>query len=267
MANARDFPGSSGNIISRVDPTGILTNAAWTCGAWINPDVFGGSGRVVIKVGQLGSGLDRGLAFYVAANGRVNARLSSTAFAQGTTVLTTDGGWYRVGATKAGAGNVALRVHLDGTEEATNLFAGAPTEITTGDAIALGEIAVTGLGVTYFDGQMAWAFWLQGVELSAAAIDGYLQDPESLIAAYGPDGSVVADALKMLWPCQCENDPTEVDLSGAGNDGTIGELAAFTTSGPTLDEELNPCSSPAPHTPVRSNVRRIPTRGRPVVSL
>jgi hypothetical protein len=144
-----------------------------------------------------------------------------------------------MGISKNASGISPIRTIVNGTDVgSTNL--GAPTALATGDPFQVGGVSVGGLGLARLNAGVAWGFWLQGVSLSAAAIDAYLNDPEALVEDYGPDGAVVPDALKLFWTMQGDQ-ATEVDQSGVGNDGTrTGTVAFETEDGPTPTTDWDP---------------------------
>ena len=232
-ANARDFPGTAGNYLSITDPTGITVNAAWTLGMWLRPDVLE---RAIVKIGDA-TGIARGLIFTIQSTGVLKIR--GTTDTTGVTALATDGTWYRVGATKVAAGTSHMRIIINGVQDATanNDPANA---LTSGDVFTVSR-ANSGLGLSGVDGGVAWVFWLQGVELSASALNTYLDDPQSLVSAYGPSGSVVANALKIFWPMQCTGS-TETDESGVGNNGTYTGTVNLISTGSDLGTPWDPCT-------------------------
>jgi len=241
MSDFRDFPGTIGNYISVTPPAEVAVGGPWTFGAWVRPDVNTGV-RVILRVGTADNAPTRG--FMLTLNGLTpRVRAVSNNF-NATNPLVEDA-WNRVGLTKVNSGIANINHSLDGVanggENALEFVA-----IDGTDPFQIGGTAVGGLGYTYFDGGVAWAFWLNGVTLSAAAIDAYLNDPQSLIDDYGPAGAVTPDALKIFWPMQCDT-ATEEDKSGVGNDGTrTGTVALETTSGPTPTTDWDPCAPIGP---------------------
>ena len=235
--NSRDFSGTA-QYITKTDPTGILTDAAWTMGVWINPDSVAGKG--IVHAGSAGA-TTRGAYLRITGANKLECRVSGD-FATGGTSIGT-GSWIRVGARKAAAGTSQVYLILNGADDG-NSNTVAPTEITAGDVFQASD-AIGGLGDGHFNGKMAWLFWLQGVALSAANLDAALQDPQSLVTNYGPSGVITANALKILWPMQCDN-ATEVDKSGVGNDGTYtGPPTLGSADGPSPSTAWDPCAAAA----------------------
>lgn len=233
--NARDFSGSN-QYITKTDPTGITVNAAWTVGCWLAPDAFGGDGNVLVNVG--GAGIrTRGVAFQVRSTGVMRVQTQAS-IADGATSVGSAGTWQRVGATRAGSGVAQLRTILNGADDG-GANTDAPNEITTGDVFRASD-AIGEIGAVHYNGKMAWLFWLQGVALSAANLDAALNNPQSLVTNYGPSGVVTANALKILWPMQCDN-ATEEDESGVGNDGTYTGPPTLSASGPSPSTPWDPC--------------------------
>lgn len=236
--NARDFSGTN-QLISVTDPAGISVNAAWTWGAWIAPDAYGADGSGIALVGSNGA-TTRGALFQVTNGGVLRVRTQGQ-FASGATAVGTSGTWRRVGCKKAASGTALLTVMIDGADDG-NQNCDAPVALDAGD-VYRASADVGSLGVGNFDGKMAWQFWLQGVALSAANLDAYLNDPQSLVDDYGPSGTVTANALKILWPMQCDN-ATEEDVSGVGSDGTYtGPPTLSAAGGPSPSTPWDPCSA------------------------
>jgi len=237
--SARQFTGNSGDYIEKVTPSGVLVDPAWTFGAWVYRPT-GSTSRMFLRLGTDDGGPTRGVNLGLNGSGALYFRSASN-FVNGGTALAVDA-WSRIGFTRAGTGASVVSAILNGAVDAS-ANRNVSTEITAGDPFRLS--AANGfLGYTPFNGRMAWAFWLQGVALSASEMDGYLQDPQSLIDDYGPSGTVAANALKLLWPLQCDT-ATEEDVSGVGNDGTRNGTVDLTT-GPTLSTPWDVCASPAP---------------------
>lgn len=251
MSNFRNFVAAGGASISRTDPTGIVVSGPWSCGLWLRPNSLVGT-QVILRIGTADNGPTRGLMWvYSSTVLRVRSVSNNADGAWSPSA----GTWYRAGITKAGSGVGQIRNILDGTDiGGTN--SDPPTAITTGDVFQVGDTTVGGLGYALLNAGVAWGFWLQGVTLSAAALDAYLNDPQSLIDDYGPGGAVTADALKLFWPMQCDT-AAEDDQSGVGNDGTRnGSVALETTGGPSPTTDWNPCGSAGPSAALLRRYRR-----------
>lgn len=237
--NSRDFPGTNGNVIVVADPTGMTLESAYTIGMWVNPEAFGGDGNTLVKWGPNDdtSGA-RGFRFYV--NGTGKFRYNGATTGGPTTLGLSTGSWQRVGFTRAGAGVANRTCYLNGSSETLG-NQDPETALSAGDTFGNRGVSSAPLP---FNGKMAWMFFLQGVVLSAANIDAYLNDPQGLYDAYGPSGSVTANALKLLWPMQCDDGTTETDKSGVGNNGTyVGTVALGSADGPSPTTAWDPCAA------------------------
>lgn len=238
MANFRSFNGATDNIAS-VSAGSITPEDAWTFGAWVNPNSVAVD-ETIMRVG--GSANNTG-------NPHLSIGIRDTAALVVTGALPTSGTfsptgpsiaaatWSRIYATKAGTGVAAINIGVNATvvsDVMDPLATGSVTEVNIG-ASTTGSFLAGG----FFAGGVAWAFWLQGVALGNTAVNNYLNAPATLIADYGPAGSVVANALRFLYSMQCAGS-SESDLSGNGA-ATITGATYTTSSGPTLTTEYNPC--------------------------
>lgn len=209
---ARQLDG--GDYLLRTDPTEIDPTANFTCGFSFRRDnlsTFVG----LFAVGDPDEDTARGFSVVSRANANIEFRYFGGVALQSSAAAVSDDTWHRAGVRYTASG-AQVQLVLDGTAVAGASGDGIGA-LTSGDAIAFGPIA-TLIADQGLVGGIAGAFWLQGVTLSAADIDTYLQDLCSLIDDYGPSGSVIADALKGLWLFQSA-DPGE-DISGLGNDLT-----------------------------------------------
>ncbi len=229
---ARQFA-DSGDNMRIVTPTGMLVSDAWSWGCRLDTDGIVDS-QGLWRLGASGSRGIRGeLNFVDASNHRLRVvNEADSTGGNGTTSIPT-GTSRRIGFTHNGSGSCPLI--LDGSVDAT-ISLTDPTEIQAGDEFRYGFIVG---GATHLRARIAWPFFLQGVQLSASALDDYLNQTGgkticSLIDDYGVGGSIVADALKFLGPFQ-PGDPGE-DISGVGNDLTdtgtvdIADPAGFPSS-------------------------------------
>lgn len=235
---SRDFDGAVS--VTKTDPAGVTLNAAWTFGAWVNPDVEGPvNARSILKLGGATTGFD----FYVNSTGVLRYRDANAAIHDTSTSDLGTGVWRRVGLVKAGVGVSNITVVMDGTGTAQNMD--VPPALAAGDVFKLAHLD-GGVGIDPIDGKMAWAFWLQGVALTTAQIDSYLNNPESLLNDYGPGGNITPDALRVFWTMHCDNGLTEVDRSEWDNHGTYSSTATkLLRTGPSLTTPwANACNLP-----------------------
>lgn len=209
---ARQYDGA--DSLTRANPTGIATNASFTAGFWFYRDSMTG-GQGVFCIGDPDVDTARGFSVFSRANGTIEVRFGGGIAVQSATGVISATTWYRV-IVRYVAGTPLVALAVDGTGVASS--AGDTIgNITTGDEIAYGT-PCTAIADSGLVGRLAGAFYLQGVELSAATGDAYLQDLCSLIDDYGPSGTVTANALKALYLFQSA-DPGD-DISGVGNDLT-----------------------------------------------
>lgn len=214
--------GGGGDEATKVNPSGSpIILDAWTWGAIIKPTTISTDGNGIMTLGPDAgtSASGRGYIFFFDGGGHLRVRgageqtIGATALSAGT--------WYRVGATRAGSGVAHIGTYLNGVQDSDDNV-DPPTEITAGDALTWGT-GDGGLSVANFIGSIAWGFVLQGVKLSAAAIDDYLNStggktPCSLLTDYGAAGSIVPHALKGLWGMGLGS--PEPDFSEYANDLT-----------------------------------------------
>ena len=234
--NCRVFDGSDDQISDTL-PTGVVAKAAYSIGMWVKLDGYGDDGRGLLKAGPANA-LTRGFLIQVDNSGHILWRASGPTDPDATAVGT--GSWVPIGVTSDSSGSTtSIARIISGTQVGTQTM-DSPTELSTGDVVAVGP-GHSPFGVGFLDGSVAWAFWLQGVTLSASALNGYLNDPESLYDDYGPSGTVTADALKIFWPMQCDDGSTETDVSGVGNDGTITGATLGSGTGPSPTTAWDPC--------------------------
>lgn len=237
--DSRHYAAASSDVCSIEDPAGVSVAGAFTIGSWVYANSHGSDGRGIMRIGPLSGTLDRGVHLATNFQGHLKCWQSNAQATNGGTDIGT-GAWVRVGATRGGSGVAHLKVILNGVQDGDE-NTDPLTDITTGDGLTLGSpLAET--GADYWDGKLAWSFLLVGVALSAAALDGYLQDPQSLINDYGPSGSVTANALKIFWTQQCDDGTTEVDASGQGNDGTYDGPTFGSGDGPAPSTGFDPCA-------------------------
>lgn len=241
MSNFRDFVALAGAYIEVVSPAELDVSGPWTAGAWVRPNSLTGT-QVILRVGTADNGPTRGF-MWTYSSTQVRVRTVSN-WANGAWTPSA-GTWYRLGITKAGSGIGQIRNIVNGADVGgANLS--PPPDIIAGDPFRVGGTAVGGLGLALLNAGVAWMFWLQGVTLSAAALDAYLNDPQALVDDYGPSGTVTPGALKVLWPMQCDT-AAEEDESGVNNDGVrTGTVARVTTGGPAPTTDWDPCVPPGP---------------------
>jgi hypothetical protein len=204
---ARTFAAASSQFVKSGSLSSLITiDAAWTVGFWYKPSAattWGG----LLKIQSDGAGTDaRGFHLYQTNAGALYWTSSIGANIVGSMSA---GTWYRVGLSHAGSGSANTKISLDSTT-LLNADRTTESELSSGD-IAGWMRNSTGDGVSFGNGDVAWLFWLQGVQLSVANIGTYLDDPCALVGAYGPGGTIVADALKFLLPLGTDHD---TDLSG-----------------------------------------------------
>jgi hypothetical protein len=96
----------------------------------------------------------------------------------------------------------AVSCYFNGAYGATG-NADPPAALAAGDVFAL---CLGGEFYTNPDGRFALAFFLEGVELSQAALDAYFADPCALVDDFGPSGSILAGALKVFQIGDCSID-------------------------------------------------------------
>lgn len=248
---AREYSGT-GQYLSRTNPTGIAVNAAWT---WIGNIWFDTlvTNQILLLVGTSGATRTRGFRVYKEDDNRI--------YVEGVDnmngVISGATAWHRVSITHAGSGDSTVVIALDGTQIGSSTLTAFP-EISTGDVISFGRDG-SGDYHTEWDGRIAWSAWVQGTAISVANCDAYAQNPCNLLTDYGPSGTVIANALKGLWPFQ-PGDPGQ-DISGVSN--------ALTNTGTTdvADPGGYPtsCGGGSGGTPSRVSVRidqlgTIPTR-------
>lgn len=235
--NARVYTVAGSDHCSVTDPAGVTTNAAWSMGGWVYVTSYGTGGRGFMAAGNFPGSPARGVQLGVLSSGVLSCRLATAQSSDGVTAIGT-GAWVRVGATRGGSGISHLKVILNGVEDHDE-NTDPPAEITAGDSFFTSF--PNGLtGQSYLDGKMAWSFWLQGITLTAAQMDAYLNDPQSLVNDYGPDGNITPNALKIFWAQQCSG-TTETDQSGTGNTGTYSGTTLSVGGGPTPTTDWNPC--------------------------
>lgn len=241
MSDFRNFVALAGAYIEVVSPAELDVSGPWSAGAWLRPNSLTGT-QVILRVGTEDNGPTRGLMWcYESTQLRVR---NTSNWANGTWTPVVDT-WYRVGITKAGGGVGQIRHIADGVDVG-GVNVDPPTDIIAGDPFRVGGTVLGSLGVDLLNAGVAWVFWLQGVTLSASALDAYLNNPQALVDDYGPSGTVVAGALKVLWPMQCDT-ATEEDESGVGNDGTrTGVVDLVTIGGPAPSAEWDPCGPLGP---------------------
>jgi hypothetical protein len=233
----RDFPGTSSDYITKVTPTGLTMDAAWTCMMWVKPDTASSCG--ILRIGTADNGPTRGVILGL-SSGVPYIRQSSNGFSGGSALSTTL--WSRVGYRKDASGLFGtLRTTVNGVDVASSTLDPA-SDLIGGDEFRASQ-AVAGIGFSNFAGQLAWVAWVQGVSLSAASQDAYLNNPQSLVNDYGPNGTVSANALKLLWSMQCDAE-TEVDLSGVGNTGARNGTVTLEITGPDVTTPWSVCGTP-----------------------
>ena len=211
---AREFSGTS-QYMTKTNPTGITVDAAHSLGFWLYTDDI--SFRGVLRIGGPFEGANTRGFSVVFGGGNVIEVKTGTGSVNGTTTIST-GTWYRVGVVREGSGSNSTRLILNGSTEDT-LTNWDISELTTGDGIRLGD-QNTPSSFDWFDGRIAWPFYIQGVALTNSALDNYLNQTGgkticSVKTDYGPGGAITADALKFLYPLHSGN-PGE-DISGVGN--------------------------------------------------
>lgn len=222
--NSRHLNGTT-DLIKKVNPGGsIVTNGAFSMFGW-----FYVTANTFVGLYGIGSSdmVTRGFFLYLDGSGKLNASGGSN-IAGATTV--TANAWHRYLITKAGANSANCKVYLDNSLDVSATI-DAAGEITTGDAIWVAPSS-GGIGLGAMAGRAAWMGFIQGVALSQAAGEGYLQNPQSAVTDYGSSGGVTANALKHFWPMQCSN-ATELDVSGQTNDGTYTGTSLGTGDGPS----------------------------------
>lgn len=220
---ARDLDG--GDLIRIVNPTGILTDAAWSWLAKVRLISGAIDGRALMKVGPDNDTSNaRGVYSHFRGTGSSNAInvIYGAIAATGDTALTT-GTWYSIGITCSASGGGNIQISIDGVSDISQ-NTDPITEITTGDAYAIGYGFTTN-GVAVADLEIAMQAWVQGVTITAANTDVFADDPCSLITSYGPSGSITANALKLLML-----DDQTVDISGVGQ--TISLTGGASVAGP-----------------------------------
>lgn len=206
---AREANGSQSQ--ARNDPTGITPDSTFTAGFYFYRDSMTG-GQGVFAIGDPDNDSARGFSVFSRANGTLEIRCNSGVAIQSATGVISATTWYKVGVTYNGT---VARLVVDGTQVASS--AETIGAITTGDDIAFATLC-TAIADSGLDGRYAGAFYLQGVELSAANVDAYLDDLCSLITDYGTSGGITANALKALYLFQSAT-PGD-DISGVGNNLT-----------------------------------------------
>lgn len=235
--NSRHVVGGTGDVVKKVAPTGVDSTGMFSMGGWFYP--VGVTDVELLRVGEDStSSLARGWSFYLDGASKPILRNESAGFSSAGPTAVTASAWH--GITLGYNNSFDYNVSLDGVTQDSNSGAPDPAAALNGttDVFGIGR-SNTGIGTGNFDGRYAWLYYVQGAKLSAAAAMAYLNNPQSLVSDYGPSGTVLANALKILWPGQCA---TETDKSGVGNHGTFGFASG---TGPTLGT----ADGPSPTTP------------------
>lgn len=216
---ARTFDANT-DLLSRTDPTGFAVTNAWTFGCWYR-STNAADNRGIVKCGNAGGyGNTRGYVLqqsYVDGTYWKMRALAHNGTGGDATTSIALNEWHRCGWTYNGSSNI--KMILDGVQDG-NVSVDDIAELTAGDVWQIGYVYSGGGGPRC---NVAWPFVIQGVELTASALDNYLNSTGgkticSLITDYGPSGGITANALKGLWPLQ-SGDPGD-DISGVGNDLT-----------------------------------------------
>lgn len=205
---SRDFPGATTDYLSLGDVAALdITGTALTLAAWIRPDAVV-SRAIIAKYDNAGTQATKQYMLDLGSGSVIVMRVDDGAgedVAVGTTVLTA-GSWYAVAGVKNGTGADALKVYLNGTQEASATSNRTIQNTATG--VTIGRYADAGGA---FDGRIAEAgVW--NVALTAAEIAALAKGVSPLLVHPGN--------LKGYWPIWGIASP-EADLSGNANNPTI----------------------------------------------
>lgn len=210
---SRDFPGSSGNYLRLLNPSGLLdiTGTGLTISAWIRPDSVTGFHTVVAKW----SGTDVANQYVLQSNGvKLTAAIGNGSngfeLVDNTGPLVT-GAWQHVALVKSGTGAGALKSYINA------VAASVSSSFSIGDTSMNFTIGARTGGENLFDGLIAdvgvWTVGLSAEEIAALAKGASpLRVRPVNLAGYFP-----------LWGVGDAGDP---DLSGGAEHlsevGTVG---------------------------------------------
>ncbi len=254
MATVKDFDGT-GDHVQSIDPTGVDPSSGWFFGIWALYDTRAVNGNCLLRVGADSSTAVRGFSIYV--NGFDNFRFVETAQDSGFVIGGgSTGTFFRLGGIWAGSGWPAWVI--DGASSSPGGFISSPLALSAGDAWVYGEATdLEGTSRIDWDGAIGFSFWVNtssGNMPTAAELDAYIKDPQSLLADFGATGSVDAGACKILWGFCEAGDAT--DESGTGNTGTTVGTDGTRVVSPTDYPSFDPCGASASNVPGLYNYRR-----------
>jgi len=252
MAIVKDFDGT-GDHVQVADPTGVDPSAGWFFGMWVLYDT---NDKCLLRIGADSSTPARGISIMV--NGFDRFQVVETAnqelFNMGATA--TSGTWYRLGGWWAGSG--WPNWVQNGAAASPGGFTSSPLALSAGDAYVFGEVTTLGGSSRGdWDGAIGFSFWVNtaaGNMPTAAELDAYIQDPQSLLSDFGSVGVVDAGACKILWGfCDTGN---ATDESGTGNTGVVVGSDGTRVVSPASYPAWNPCGSAPAFVPGPYNYRR-----------
>lgn len=249
----KDFDGT-GDHVQVVDPIGVDPSSSWFFGMWILIDALGGGGdgNAILRIGADAETPVRGFGVFVDAfNDLYLFEPTEDQIIQfGNTGVTTTNTWYRIGGYWGGPGEWPTLV-INGEESTQGGFITAPLALASGDAYVIGhDTTVLGASREDFEGGVGFNFFVNtelGNLPNGMELDNFLKDPQSLLAQFGPTGTIDADACKILWGfCDTGN---ATDESGTGNTGVVqGTDGTKVIKGVADYPAWNPCGS-TPTTP------------------
>ena len=207
---ARDIPGTNGNYLSVGDASAIdITGTALTIACWIRPDTIGGFALVIAKDGGVdATRIQYRLSVDVSGTARITGAIgdsSNVDSATGATTVTTSV-WHHAALVKNGTGAGALKIYLDGVQDAS--VTSNRSMQNRSEGLRFGNRETNDRP---FDGRIAevgvWNVALTGPEVASLAL-GY------------PPSSIQASNLKGYWQLVGTASP-EPDTSGNDNDAAI----------------------------------------------